>query len=76
MKAYTAEKNLPREGFRSIRRNEVRDVTANLLTEVCNDVRVEPELQSMTREELSGQSAITTDGARLDLSEWLLGWKI
>jgi len=28
----------PRGGFRSIQHNEIRDVTADLLTEVCNDV--------------------------------------
>ena len=36
----------PRGGFPSIRHNEIRDITANLLSEVCNDTRVEPDLQS------------------------------
>ena len=34
----------PKGGFPSILRNEVRDLTANLLTEVSNDVCIEPEL--------------------------------
>ncbi len=35
-------------GFPSIRHNEIRDITANLLTEVCHDVSVEPGLQPLT----------------------------
>lgn len=58
----------PRGGFPSIRHNEIRDITANLLSEVCNDVRVEPDLQEVTTEELSGRTANTTDGARLDIA--------
>ena len=43
----------PRGGLISIRHNEIRDITANVLSEVCNDVWVEPELQELTTEELS-----------------------
>ena len=58
----------PQGGFPSIWHNEIRDITANLLTEVCLDVQVEPNLQEVTREVLSRRSAITTDGARLDIA--------
>ena len=34
----------PKGGFPSIRHNEIRDLTANLLTEVCN-ICIEPSLQ-------------------------------
>ena len=34
----------PKGGFPSIRHNEVRDITAELLSEVCHDVEVEPHL--------------------------------
>ena len=54
-------------GFPSIRHNEVRDLTARLLTEVCHDVRIEPHLQPLTGEAQSTSTAITQDGARLDL---------
>ena len=37
-----------RGGFPSIRHNEIRDITASLLTEVCHDVSVEPHLQPST----------------------------
>ena len=39
-----------------------------MLTEVCNDVQVEPELQVITSEELSGRSANAASGARLDVA--------
>ena len=55
-------------GFPSIRHNEIRDLTATLLTEVCNDVRIEPELQPVTDEALSGATANLQDGARLDIA--------
>ena len=58
----------PRGGFPSLRHNEIRDLTAKLLTEVCNDVQVEPELQVITSEELSGRSANAASGARLDVA--------
>ena len=53
-------------GFPTIRHNEVRDLTANLLTEVCKDVRIEPELQPVMPQQLSGATANAQDGARLD----------
>ena len=55
-------------GFPSIRHNEIRDLTANLLTEVCNDVRIEPDLQPTSPDQLSGATANAQDGARLDIS--------
>ena len=58
----------PKRGFPSIRHNEIRDLTANLLSEVCNDVCIEPHLQPITGEHLSGASANTQDGARLDIA--------
>ncbi len=48
----------PRGGFPILRHNEIRDLTANLLTEVCHDVSVEPALQPLTGEMLSGASSI------------------
>ena len=58
----------PKGGFPTIRHNEVRDLTANLISEVCNNVSIEPTLQPITGEALSGASAITEDGARLDVA--------
>ena len=56
-------------GFPSIRHNEIRELTANLLTEVCNDVCIEPDLlQPIDGEVLTGSSSNTKDGARLDIA--------
>ncbi len=57
-----------RGGFPSIRHNEIRDLTATLLTEVCNNVCTEPELQPVSQEALRGASANRQDGARLDIA--------
>ena len=54
-------------GFPTVRHNEVRDITATLLTEVCHGVTIEPYLQPLSGESLSHRSAITEDGARLKL---------
>ena len=42
-----------RGGFPSIRHNEIRDITADLLTVICHDVSVEPDLQPPTGKALS-----------------------
>ena len=61
-------------GFPSIRHNEIRDLTAALLTEVCHDVCIEPELHPISEEALSGSTSNAQDGARLDI--WSLGWHL
>ena len=58
----------PTGGFPTLCHNEVRDLTANLMAEVCHDVCTEPSLQPITGETLTGASAITDDGARLDIA--------
>ena len=58
----------PKGGFPSIRHNEVHDLTATLLTEVCHDVCVEPDLQPLTGEQMNNATAITDAGARLDIA--------
>ena len=61
-------------GFPTIRHNEVRDLAADLLTEACYDVEVEPKLQELTGEHMHLRSANTEDGARLEgESTWFLG---
>ena len=47
----------PKGGFPSIRHNEIKDLTANLLTEVCSDVCIEPSLQPLSGETLQGASS-------------------
>ena len=57
----------PFGGFPTIRHNEVRDLTASLLTEVCHNVATEPSLQPITSETFSLASANTSNDAHLDV---------
>ena len=52
------ELSCPKGGFTILRHNEVRDLTANILSEVCHNVCTEPSLQPLTSEQLTGASAI------------------
>ena len=58
----------PRGGFPSIRHNQLRDITAELLSEVCHNVGTEPPLQPVTDEHLIHQTANREDGSRLDVA--------
>ena len=55
-------------GFPTIRHNELRDMTANLLSQVCSNVQVEPHLQPLSGETLSHRTLNADDQARLDIS--------
>ena len=55
-------------GFIAIRHNEVRDITALLLSEVCKHVRKEAMLMELNGECLQERSASTGKESRLDAS--------
>ena len=57
----------PKGGYPSITNNELRDLTANLLTEICHGVSIEPSLKPVTSERLRGSTVNTQDGAQLDI---------
>ena len=64
--------------FISIRHNEVRDLTAELLTEVCKDIKVGPKLTPVTGEKFQYKSANIDEGARVDVAArgfWVRGKK-
>ena len=50
-----------------MRHNEVRDTFANLMSEVCFGVEIEPKLESLQGESFVNNSITTDEGARLDL---------
>ena len=54
-------------GLPTIRHNAIRDITENLLSEVCHDVEKEPALQPLTGETIIPQSANRKDDARADI---------
>ena len=55
-------------GFVTIRHNEIRDFTAEVLRETCQNVEVEPLLTPLTGEHFKYRTAITDDQARLDVA--------
>ena len=62
--------NRSQQTYPCIRYNQVRDLLASLMKEVCTDVRTEPELQPLTGEVFNRATtmmSITTDEARLDI---------
>ena len=70
------EMSCKKGGFVNLRHNEVRDITAHLLNEVCKDVSVEPTLLKMNGERLSNKTSKVNDEVRLDVSAtgfWIKG---
>ena len=55
-------------GFICSRHDEVRDLTAQMLREVCQDVRVEPPLIQTNGRTFEHRSANTAEDARVDVS--------
>ena len=53
-------------GYSTLRHNEIRELTASLLSEVCSDVQTEPSLQPVAGERLP-LSSNKKDDARLDI---------
>ena len=54
-------------GLTFIHHNELRDLTASWLQDVCHDVAVEPPLQPIHGESLTPNSAVLGDDARADI---------
>ena len=57
----------PHGGFPIMRHNELRDMTAYLLSEVCCGVGTEPTLQPLANETLRYRTANKEEGAQLDI---------
>ena len=51
----------------TIRHNEICDITANLLTEICHNITTEPLLQLLTKDSFAHRSANTQPNAHLDI---------
>lgn len=58
----------PKGGFPTLRHNEVRDITADLVSQVCSNVCIEPTLQNVPNPASFPSSSNTTEGARLDVA--------
>ncbi|XP_057290771.1 uncharacterized protein LOC130613444 [Hydractinia symbiolongicarpus] len=55
-------------GLVTLRHNEIRNITADLLKEVCKDVRVEPSLLEINGERFQQRMANDGNESRLDVS--------
>jgi len=68
-KSNTTEHALscPNGTFPTIRHNEIRDLTAELMSEVCHNVSKKPSLQPLSGESLSLHTCNRDDGACLDI---------
>ena len=51
----------------ALRRNEIRDLTAQLMSETYPNVSTEPDLQPLSGESLTYLTSNRQDGARLDV---------
>ena len=54
-------------GLTYIRHNKLHDITAQLLSKVCNDVSIEPPLQPLSGEKLTPRTANQQDDAKADI---------
>ena len=57
----------PAGGYPTARHNEVRDLLAEILSETCPEVEIEPVLTPLEGEVLHGRMASTAQEARLDI---------
>ena len=60
--------NCKKGGFITMRHNEVRDFTSEMLSEVCKDVSIEPSLVPLTGETFERVTMVKDDDARVDVS--------
>ena len=53
------------DGFPTLKHNEVRDITADLLKEVCHNVNIEPALQPLSGETFRYATAKVESGSTI-----------
>ena len=54
-------------GFISIRHNDLRNVTANMMSEMYKDTEIEPKLTPLSGEELQGRTSNNSNKVRADI---------
>ena len=54
-------------GFIYIRYNDLRDLTANMMSEVCKYTEIEPKLTPLSGEELHGRTSKNSKEVRVDI---------
>ena len=67
-----------KRSFVTIRHKQVRNITATLLNEICNNVQIEPQLQSLSGDYFDAKTANKHEDEQLDFSVrefWCSGQK-
>ena len=54
-------------GFIYIRHNNLRDLTANMISEVCKETKIEPKLSPLSGEELQSRTSNNSNKGRVDI---------
>ena len=54
-------------GFTCIRQNDLRDLTANIKSEVCMDTEIKPKLTPLFGKELPDRTSNNSNKARVDI---------
>ena len=65
--------NCQKGGFVCIRHDEVRDITTNMLREICKDITIKPFLQPLRGEIFTLKTANMASDARGDISVHVFG---
>ena len=59
--------NCKKGGFVSIMHNDLHNLTANTVSEVCKDTEIEPKLLTLPGEELYGRTTNRSNEVRFDI---------
>ena len=59
--------NCKKGGFIYKRHNDLLDLTANMMSEVCKDTESEPKLTSLSREGLQGRASNNSNEEKVDI---------
>ena len=54
-------------GFISIRHNDLRNLTTNMMSEVCTDTEIEPKLTQLSGVELQGRPSNNSNKGRVNI---------
>ena len=57
-------------GFIYKRHNDLLDLTANMMSEVCKDTEIEPKLTPLSGGKLQGRTSKNSNEARIDIRTW------
>ena len=60
---------LSKRGFVPIRHHDLKDLTENVLSQVCKDIEIEPKLTPSMVDELGSRTANTMNETRFDIKE-------